>query len=164
MFRPRRTGPPARRSRSRSLAPNLAAPTSRSCGVPQECEAKSRSSLMPPPLRCFLLGLALDAQRGDRPRLQSLDADGTAALLADAVRAVLDTPERLVDLGDELALAIADAQRQVAIALQGRAIRGVREGFAGVLRHAHSVHGSDGLGHQLLAAFVQELLEGVEIA
>src|SRR5258706_6219051 len=114
--------------------------------------------------RRFLLGLALDAERGHGARLQALDADGPAALLADAVGAVGDSAERLVDLADELPLAIADAEGQVAIAFERRAVGRVGEGLAALLDQAHAVHGPHRLGHELLAALVQQLLEGVEIA
>ena len=73
-------------------------------------------------LLLFLLRLALDAQGGDRTGAQALDADRLAALLADAVDAVLDALQRLLDLADQLALAVADSQRGVAVRLEGRAI------------------------------------------
>src|SRR5262245_47759899 len=54
--------------------------------------------------------LRLDRQRRDRARLEPLERDRLAGLLAIAVGTVLETGERFVDLGDQLALAIAGAQ------------------------------------------------------
>ena len=42
--------------------------------------------------------LSLDAQRGDRARLQATQTDRLLGLLAEPVRTFLDAPERLVDL------------------------------------------------------------------
>ena len=54
--------------------------------------------------------LRLERQGGDRAGLQALDGDGLAGLLAIAVGAVVDPADRSVDLGDQLALAVARAQ------------------------------------------------------
>ena len=54
--------------------------------------------------------LRLDRQRGDRPRLEPLERDRLLGLLAIAVGPVVETGERGVDLGDQLALAVAGAQ------------------------------------------------------
>src|SRR5262249_39519908 len=48
--------------------------------------------------------LRLDRQRRDRARLEPLERDRLAGLLAIAVGTVLETGERFVDLGDQLAL------------------------------------------------------------
>src|SRR5487761_559938 len=61
--------------------------------------------------------LGLDAQGGDRPRLQALDADLLAGLQAVAVAAVVDALQRLVDLANQLALAIARPQLQAELLL-----------------------------------------------
>src|SRR5688572_26326824 len=73
-------------------------------------------------LALLLGGLALDAERGDRSRLEPLHGDRVGALLTQAEGAVGDATERLVDLRDQLALAVADAQQQVAVALEVPAI------------------------------------------
>src|SRR5690348_16356052 len=112
------------------------------------------------PLLGLLRRLAVDAERGDRARLQPLEADALAALLALAVRAVFDAADRLVDLGDELALTVADAEREVAIRLERGAIGGVGEALAAV---GHAVDGAIGFGEQLRELFVEQLAELLEI-
>src|SRR5580704_6359795 len=86
----------------------------------------------------FLRGFACDAQRGDGACLQSLDADIAAAFLAITVRAVVDSRHGLADLGQQLALAIAHPQQEVAIRLQRRSVGGIG---VGLFRLA--VHGVD---------------------
>src|SRR5579871_389235 len=66
--------------------------------------------------------LRLDRKRGDRPRLKSLERDRLAGFLAIAVSPVLDPLQSGVDLGNELALAIAGAQLDGAIGLRGSTI------------------------------------------
>src|SRR6516162_3434453 len=73
--------------------------------------------------------LRLDGERGGGPREQALDADRLAGLLAVAVAAVVDAGERLVDLLEELALAVARAKLERVLFLERRAVRGIgREG------------------------------------
>src|SRR4051794_21301100 len=55
-------------------------------------------------------GLRLDGQRRGGACQQARNADRLARLFAPAVAAVLDAPERLVDLLEQLALAVAGAQ------------------------------------------------------
>src|SRR5439155_19878445 len=78
------------------------------------CAVRSRGAELA--LLRFLERFAVDAERGHRARLQPLDADVRPALLALAVRAVVDPPERLVPRRHELALAVADAEEEVAVA------------------------------------------------
>src|SRR5690242_1687295 len=66
--------------------------------------------------------LRLEAQSRDRTRLEAADADRLVSLLAIAVAAFLDTAQREVDLGDQLALAIAGTQLERAIGLERGAI------------------------------------------
>jgi hypothetical protein len=66
--------------------------------------------------------LRLDRERGDGARLEPLERNRLAGLLAIAVAAVLEAGERRVDLGDQLALAVAGAQLDRAIGLRGRAV------------------------------------------
>src|SRR5258705_3596537 len=54
--------------------------------------------------------LRLHRQRRDRPGFQPLQRDRLASLLAIAVGVVVDALQRRVDLGDQLALAVARAQ------------------------------------------------------
>src|SRR5437764_195634 len=51
--------------------------------------------------------LRVQAQRRDRTRFEALDADFLVGFLAEAVTAFLDALERLVDLADQLAVAVA---------------------------------------------------------
>src|ERR1700682_1413237 len=61
-------------------------------------------------LLAFLVALLrFHRERGDRSRLQPLQRDRLAGLLAIAVGVVLDALQRRVDLGDQLALAVAGA-------------------------------------------------------
>src|SRR5215510_9457795 len=66
--------------------------------------------------------LCLDRQRGDRARLQPLERDRLAGLFAIAVGAVFDAGERLLDLGNQLALAIARSQFDRPVGLGRRTI------------------------------------------
>src|SRR5207247_6451192 len=113
------------------------------------------------PLLRFLERLAVDAERGHRARPQALEADVRPALLALAVRAVLDASERLVDLRDELALAVADAEQEVAVAFERRAIGRVGELLA-VLPHA--VDGAGGFVDQLVGPLLEEHGKRMEFA
>src|SRR5262245_17367454 len=58
-------------------------------------------------LATFVPLLRLDCERRDRTRLQPLERDWLAGLFAIAVSAVLDAGERLVNLGNQLALSVA---------------------------------------------------------
>ena len=69
-------------------------------------------------LHALVALLRLDRQGGDRARLQPAQADRLAGFLAVAVGAVLDAPQRLVDLGDQLAGAVAGAQFQRPVGLR----------------------------------------------
>ena len=66
--------------------------------------------------------MSLDRQRRDRARFQAAQRDRLAGLLAIAVGAVVDAAERLVDLGDQLALAVARAQLDGAVGFRGRPV------------------------------------------
>ena len=70
--------------------------------------------------------LRLDRHRGDRPRLQPLEPDRLARLLAIAVGAVLDPQQRLVDLADQFAGAVAGAQFQRPVGFHAGAVGDVR--------------------------------------
>src|SRR5690242_18178453 len=54
--------------------------------------------------------LSFDREGGNRPRFEPLERDRLAGLLAITVGAVLDPLQRSIDLGDQLALAIAGAK------------------------------------------------------
>src|SRR5689334_9878819 len=74
------------------------------------------------PLAPLVTLLRLDRQGGDRAGLEPLDRDRLAGLLAIAVGAVLDALQRRVDLGDQLALAVARAKLDRAVGLRGGAV------------------------------------------
>src|SRR5688572_12482572 len=63
--------------------------------------------------------LGLDAERGDRARIEPFQADGLAGLLAIAVGAVVEADDRRVDLCDQLALAVAGAKLERTFGLGG---------------------------------------------
>ena len=66
--------------------------------------------------------LRLDRERGDGAGIEPLEADRLAGLLAIAVGAVVDALQGGVDLGDQLALAVAGAQLDRAVGLGGGAV------------------------------------------
>src|SRR4029453_940877 len=66
--------------------------------------------------------LRFDRECGDRARFQPTQRDWLASFLAITVGAVLDTPQCLIDLGDELALAVTRAQFDCAVGFRGRAM------------------------------------------
>jgi hypothetical protein len=124
-------------------------------------DASERASDAAASLGGFQLGLADDTERRDRAGLQTLDADLLAALFADAVGVVVDALERFVDLGDQLALAIADPQGEVAVALERGSIARV-----GKLLRAfpHAVRRAGCLAHELFSPLVEEIPEHAKVA
>src|SRR5271154_1215686 len=65
----------------------------------------------------FVALLRLDRQGGDRSGFEPLQRDRLTGLLAIAVSVVLDALKGGVDLGDQLALAVAGAQFDGAVGL-----------------------------------------------
>ena len=59
--------------------------------------------------------LCLEGKRRDRTGFESRESDRFAGLFTIAIGAIVDAPERFVDLGDQLALAITCAEFQSAI-------------------------------------------------
>src|SRR5579859_395019 len=82
----------------------------------------ARSVVPMNPLAALVAFLGFQAERGDRPGVETGDADGLAGLLAVAVAAVLDPPERFVDLGNQLALPVTRAQLKRPVSLRRGAI------------------------------------------
>src|ERR1044071_4403276 len=78
--------------------------------------------------------LGFQAERGDRAGVEAGDADRLAGLLAVAVAAVLDPAQGLVDLGDQLPLAVTGAQLQGTIGLRRRPVGEVRMIFSFALQ------------------------------
>ena len=59
--------------------------------------------------------LRFHRKSGDRPGFQPPDRDRLAGLFAISVGAVIDAAKRLVDFGDQLALAVAGAKLDGAV-------------------------------------------------
>ena len=66
--------------------------------------------------------LRFHRQRRDRAGFEPLQRDRLTGLLAIAVGVVVDALQRRVDLGDQLALAVAGAQFDRAVGLGGCAV------------------------------------------
>src|SRR5215510_129223 len=66
--------------------------------------------------------LRVERKRRDRARLEPLEADFLVGLLAVAVTAFLDALQRLVDLRDQLAVAVARAKLERVLGLARRAL------------------------------------------
>src|SRR5947207_3724842 len=73
-------------------------------------------------LAFFVALLRLDRKRGDGAGFQPLQRDRLASFLAIAVGVVLDALQRRIDLGVQLALAVAGAQLDRAVGLRGGAV------------------------------------------
>src|SRR3954454_1243787 len=73
-------------------------------------------------LALFVALLGFDRERGDRAGFQAFQRDRLAGLLAIAVGVVLDALQRRVDLGDQLALAVAGAEFDGPVGLGGGAV------------------------------------------
>src|SRR5690606_29227498 len=108
----------------------------------------------------FAALLRLDRQRGHGPGLQPLHADLFAGLEAVAVAAILDAGQRLVDLADQLALAIARAQLEAEfLFLRGAVVR-IREVGRFVL---HVRDGAVDLEHQVALPAEQDGAEVLQL-
>src|SRR5262249_52463609 len=66
--------------------------------------------------------LRLDREGGDQARLESFERALLAGLLAIAVGAIVEAGERLVDLGNQLALTVAGAQLDRPVGFRGGAV------------------------------------------
>ena len=80
----------------------------------------------------FLLGLAVDAQTGDRTGLETGDGDLFAAFVANTVSAVVDALQRGLDLADQAAFAVTDAQGEGAVGFSGSPVSRVGKDFVAV--------------------------------
>src|SRR5262245_47856359 len=83
---------------------------------------RRRSVVAVDALAALVALLGLDRQRGDRAGLEPANRDRLAGLLAVSVGSVFDALERGVDLGDQLALAVAGAELDRPIGLRRRAV------------------------------------------
>ena len=100
--------------------------------------------------------LAVDAQRRGRPRLQALQADLDAAAVAVAVLVRVDARDGLVDLLDQLALAVAVAQLERHVGFLAGAVVRIGEHRGLVL---HGVHRAVDLLRQLGLERLEDLAE-----
>src|SRR5262249_49722689 len=82
--------------------------------------------------------LGLQRERRYRARLQASKRDRFAGLFAIAVGALVDTAQRLIDLGYQFALAVARAQLKPAVGFASGAIGEIR------LSHRILLEGGDG--------------------
>src|SRR5262249_33083252 len=78
-----------------------------------------------------------------------------------AVRAVVDPRERFVDLGEQLALAVADAEQQVPVALERRAVSRIRKLLA-IL--AHPVDGARRLSEELAPPLLEQPAKPIQLS
>src|SRR5690606_4861836 len=80
--------------------------------LPRSCRLAGGSSSVVAihALASLMAFLRLDRERGDRPRIEPLQRDRLAGLLAVAVGAVLDPLQRCINLGNQFTLPIARPQ------------------------------------------------------
>ncbi len=95
-----------------------------SCGPPQTRRKRSLVAIHLFPTLMTLL--RLDRQRGDRAGVETLEADRLAGFLAITVGAFVEALERRIDLGDQLALAVASAKFDGTVGFRGCPVRKVR--------------------------------------
>ena len=74
------------------------------------------------PFFLFLFHFTVDTERSDRSHPEARFADFVTAFLADAEISIFDTVEGILDLVDQLALAVADAQFKVAVGFLSSAV------------------------------------------
>src|SRR5512144_2110927 len=131
----------------------------RGTGKPRRTPGPSDASVAVELLHALAPLLRLERERRRRARKQARNADRLAGLLAEAVRALVDHLERLLDLLQELPLAVARAQLQRVFLLERRAIR--RIGRDLVL--AQMLAGVVGVGEELIAQLEQALAKEREL-
>src|SRR6056297_4319813 len=108
----------------------------------------------------FAALLGLQAERGHRTRLEPLQPDLLAGLLAVAVGALVDAVQRGADLAQKLAFPVPGTQLQAELGLLGGPVAGVGEVGRLVL---HVVHGPVDLFHQLAFPGAQYLMEVLQL-
>jgi len=84
----------------------------------------------------FLVGFAGNTEGGDGAGLEAFEADLAATFVAAAVDAVVDALDGFVDLGQELAFAIAHPQKQGAVGFETGAVSGIGETLVTFAVHA----------------------------
>jgi hypothetical protein len=108
----------------------------------------------------FVAFLGFQAECGDGAGHQAGEADWLAGLLTEAVVTLLDSPEGGVDLGDQLALAVARAQFQSPIRLGRSAIGQVRMIFCFFLK---MIYGFSGFPQDIFLPIEQPFLEEIKL-
>src|SRR5258705_2985268 len=113
-----------RRCGARSLASKVAAPLFMPALSGRSSKRRDRvvSVVAIDAFAPFVALLGLDRQRRDRTGFETAQRDRFAGLFAIAVGAIVDARDRGVDLGDQLALAIARPQLDRAVGFRGCAI------------------------------------------
>src|SRR6478609_4901911 len=87
-----------------------------------DMEAKGELLVAVDALAPLVALLGFDAQCRDRPRVEPLQADWLAGLLAIAVGALVEAPKGRVDLGNQLALPVAGAKLECPLGLGARPV------------------------------------------
>src|SRR3972149_8580617 len=82
---------------------------------------------VPRSFELFFFLLAFYAARGDRSCLKPLLGDLFPAKFADAIGAVIDPLERLLDFCDELSFPVLDPEKKIPVRLKRSPVSGVRE-------------------------------------
>ena len=113
-------------------------------------------------LELLLLGLAIDAEFRDRAGLDPLHRDLLAAIFAFTVDAVFDLLKRLVDFGQQAALALSQSTLKGEIHFRGSRIDLVGE-IVGIQVDVPR-KGLTGVMKEFLALLDENLLESVLIA
>jgi uncharacterized protein (TIGR00299 family) protein len=109
----------------------------------------------------FLRGFACDAKGGDRTSFQALDSDFAAALFASPVRTIFDSRKGVADFAEQLALAIAHPQQEIAIRFQRRPIGRVGERLFRLM--IHSADRALGLLEDVALAAFEQLFKELEL-
>src|SRR6187402_2764571 len=104
--------------------------------------------------------LRVEGQRGDRAGVETLHTDFLVGLFAETVAAFLDPAKGLVDLGDQLAVAVASTQFERVLGLTRSAL--------GLVTHvtdflAEVVHGLAGFLDELFAPVLELVTEISEV-
>jgi hypothetical protein len=110
----------------------------------------------------FPCRLARYAKGGDRAGFQSLDPDLASALFAAAVAALIYSRDCFLDLAEQFALSIAQAQQEIAITFQRGTIGGVGVSVLGPI-----IHLSDGairFAQNFLFSVFQNFAEEFEVS
>jgi hypothetical protein len=105
----------------------------------------------------LLMRFTADAKSSNRTRPQTGDPNRSIALLAAPVAAQVNTVDCLLDFRKQFAFAIADAQEQVSIGLEGRSIGRVGKGLFALL--IHRAEGTLGFRQDVPLTFLEQASE-----